>query len=202
MPTSKPVRDISDPRWQRAISHPIRVRLLAMLDEESASPVILAAKLNQPLGTVAYHVRTLFDLGLLKLVRTRQRRGATEHYYRAVGLPRGFRGSSEELDQDAWAALDPVSKQRVLTALLARANDLAAGSAAAGGFDDGRARVSMSRLKLDRKGWAAVGKEATKLLTRLQQIEQEAAVRLAKAPESAIDTGLTLMLFQTPPSGN
>jgi len=34
----------------RAISHPIRIRLLAMLDEEAASPVILASKLNQPLG--------------------------------------------------------------------------------------------------------------------------------------------------------
>ena len=47
----------------RAISHPIRIRLLAMFDEEPASPVILAKKLDQPLGTIAYHVRTLYDLG-------------------------------------------------------------------------------------------------------------------------------------------
>ena len=87
MPNQEPVTNITDPRWLRAISHPIRIRLLAMLDEEAASPVILASKLNQPLGTIAYHVRTLYDLGLLKLVSTRQRRGATEHYYKTTGHP-------------------------------------------------------------------------------------------------------------------
>ncbi len=63
MPNQEPVTNITDPRWLRAISHPIRIRLLAMLDEEPASPVILASKLDQPLGTIAYHVRTLYDLG-------------------------------------------------------------------------------------------------------------------------------------------
>ncbi len=59
-----------------------------MLDEGAASPVVLATKLDQPLGTIAYHVRTLYDLGLLELVSTRQRRGATEHYYRTKAHPR------------------------------------------------------------------------------------------------------------------
>src|ERR1700761_8538356 len=88
MPNQEPVTNIADPRWLRAVSHPIRIRLLAMLDEEPARPVILASKLQQPLGTVAYHVRTLYDLGLLKLVSTRQRRGATEHYYKTKAHPK------------------------------------------------------------------------------------------------------------------
>src|ERR1700679_1269985 len=105
MPNQEPVTNITDPRWLRAISHPIRIRLLSMLDEEPSSPVILASKLDQPLGTIAYHVRTLYDLGLLKLVSTRQRRGATEHYYQTTAHPRST--------ADAWDELDGVSKQRV-----------------------------------------------------------------------------------------
>ena len=54
----KPLTDLADPRWSRAIAHPLRVRLLAMLDEQAASPVVLANKLDQPLGTVSYHVRS------------------------------------------------------------------------------------------------------------------------------------------------
>jgi DNA-binding transcriptional ArsR family regulator len=193
MPNQEPVTNITDPRWLRAISHPIRIRLLAMLDEEAASPVILASKLNQPLGTIAYHVRTLYDLGLLKLVSTRQRRGATEHYYKTTGHPQ----SSEE----AWEGLDTISKQRLLTALIAKATDYATRSAAAGGFDAKEAHISTNALKLDQKGWDALAKESKKWLAKAEQIERESAERLAAdEPESETTTvGLTLMLFEALP---
>ena len=191
MPNQEPVTNITDPRWLRAISHPIRIRLLAMLDEEPASPVILASKLNQPLGTIAYHVRTLYDLGLLKLVSTRQRRGTTEHYYKTTGHP----ASSEE----AWEGLDTISKQRLLTALIAKATDYATRSAAAGGFDAKEAHISTNALKLDQKGWDALAKESRKWLAKVEQIEQEAAERLAQDPEAAVNVGLTLMLFEALP---
>src|ERR1700753_3210560 len=150
MANQEPVTNITDPRWLRAISHPIRIRLLAMLDEEAASPVILASKLNQPLGTIAYHVRTLYDLGLLKLVSTRQRRGATEHYYKTTGHP--------QFSDDGWDDMDTVAKPGVVTARHTRAYDHAPRSAAAGGFDASDAHFSSSSLKLDAKGWTALAR--------------------------------------------
>ena len=192
MPNQEPVTNITDPRWLRAISHPIRIRLLAMLDEEPASPVILASKLNQPLGTIAYHVRTLYDLGLLKLVSTRQRRGATEHYYKTTGHP----SSSEE----AWEGLDAISKQRLLTALIARATDYATRSAAAGGFDAKEAHISTDGLKLDRQGLEQLAQESKKWLARAQEIERESAQRAGQDAEAQqLSIGLTLMLFQALP---
>ncbi len=191
MPNQEPVTNITDPRWLRAISHPIRIRLLAMLDEEPASPVILASKLEQPLGTIAYHVRTLYDLGLLKLVRTRQRRGATEHYYKTTGHPTG--------SEEAWEGLDTISKQRVLTALIAKATDYATRSAAAGGFDANEAHISTDALKLDRRGWEELATESSEWLARAREIEQEAAQRIGQDPESALAVGLTLMLFEALP---
>ncbi len=162
-----------------------------MLEEEPASPVVLANKLDQPLGTIAYHVRTLYDLGLLKLVSTRQRRGATEHYYQTTGHPHA--------DNDVWDALDSVSKQRLLTAALARANDYATRSAAAGGFDVKDSHVSVSPLKLDRKAWTQLAKETKKWLAKAEQIEAEAAERIATDPESALPVGLNVMLFEALP---
>lgn len=191
MPNQEPVTNITDPRWLRAISHPIRIRLLAMLDEEAASPVILASKLDQPLGTIAYHVRTLYDLGLLKLVSTRQRRGATEHYYKTTGHP----SSSEE----AWEGLDAISKQRLLTALIAKATDYATRSAAAGGFDAKEAHISTDALKLDRTGWEQLARETKKWLGRAREIEREAAERLGAEPDQALSVGITLMLFEALP---
>jgi DNA-binding transcriptional ArsR family regulator len=191
MQAQEPVTNITDPRWLRAISHPIRIRLLAMLEEEPASPVILANKLEQPLGTIAYHVRTLYDLGLLKLVSTRQRRGATEHYYQTTGHPHAT--------NETWDALDSVSKQRLLTAALARANDYATRSAAAGGFDAKESHVSVSPLKLDSKGWTQLAKECKKWQAKAEQIEAEAAERIAANPDSAMPVGLNLMLFEALP---
>ena len=191
MANQEPVTNITDPRWLRAISHPIRIRLLAMLDEEPASPVILASKLGQPLGTIAYHVRTLYDLGLLKLVSTRQRRGATEHYYRTTARPT----ASEE----AWEELDTISKQRLLTALIAKATDYATRSAAAGGFDAGEAHISTDALKLDRLGWEQLAQEAKQWLARAQEIAQESAARSAEDPGATLAVGLTLMLFEALP---
>ena len=55
-----------------------------MLDGRTASPNQLARELDLPLGRVSYHIRLLNDLGAIELVRTEPRRGALEHFYRAV----------------------------------------------------------------------------------------------------------------------
>jgi DNA-binding transcriptional ArsR family regulator len=191
MPDRAPIANISDPRWVRAISHPLRIRLLAMLDEEAASPVILAGKLRQPLGTIAYHVRTLVDLGLLELVSTRQRRGATEHYYRTTAHPR--------FSDDAWAELNTVSKQRVLTAILSKAHDYASRSAAAGGFDAADAHFTSTALKLDPEGWTKLAGATKRWLEETAEIEQEAGARIARDPHSALDVGLVILLFEALP---
>lgn len=186
-----PITNISDPRWVRAISHPLRIRLLAIFDEQAASPVSLANKLQQPLGTIAYHVRVLHELGLVDLVSTRQRRGATEHYYRTRAHPR--------FTDHAWAQLDVVAKQRVLTAVLNEAHDYASRSAAAGGFDASDAHFTRTPFKLDAEGWTKLAQASKRWLEEAAEIEQEAAGRIAAEPHSALDVGLVLLLFQAIP---
>src|SRR5215211_3459933 len=73
-----------DHRLARALSHPLRLKLLAALNEGVASPNQLANRLGEPLANVSYHVRILLDLDCIELVETAQRRGAIEHFYRAL----------------------------------------------------------------------------------------------------------------------
>jgi DNA-binding transcriptional ArsR family regulator len=79
--------DIDDPRVVKALAHPIRMKILAILDEGTATPKDLAAELELPLENVSYHVRALKELGFIKLERTRQVRGAVAHHYKLAARP-------------------------------------------------------------------------------------------------------------------
>jgi DNA-binding transcriptional ArsR family regulator len=189
----KPITDIDDPRYVKALAHPLRIRILAMLADRTASPVQLSAKLDATLGTVAYHVRTLHSLGLVELVDTRQRRGATEHYYRAREHPR--------FPDDAWSGLAPVAKQRMLSAMLQQIGQYVTSSAAAGGFDRAEAHMTRTGLRLDERGWQQLAAATRKWLNEAERIQETAAKRLERAGdgagnEEAVDAGVVVMLFE------
>jgi DNA-binding transcriptional ArsR family regulator len=185
-----PVPNINDPRYVKALSHPLRVRILALLQERTASPRELAEWLDATLGTVSYHVRTLHDFGLIELVRTSQVRGAIAHHYRAKVRPR--------VSDEAWASAAPIVKQAAVGAALQTVDDYARASAAAGGFDRGEAHLTRTHLRLDQKGWQAAARACEKLLTDLAKVEEAASKRLAKAPHPDGDSGaaVVLMLFE------
>jgi DNA-binding transcriptional ArsR family regulator len=74
---------LNDPRAAKALTHPLRARLLTELSEES-SPKELAIQLGESLGKVSYHIRELERLGCIEQTRVRPVRGAVEHFYRAT----------------------------------------------------------------------------------------------------------------------
>ena len=184
------VKTLDDPRYIKALSHPLRVRILAILEERTASPGQLAELLEASLGVVAYHVRTLERLGLIKLVRTNQVRGAIEHHYRAQPRP--------TISDEGWAGAGPVAKQAYLSAFLQRVGDTTSAAAAAGGFDRADAHFTRTVAKLDQKGWAQLARACEQLLAKIDSIEAESAARAAKDPhrEELVDTGLVIMLFE------
>jgi DNA-binding transcriptional ArsR family regulator len=185
-----PVPNINDPRYVKALSHPLRVRILALLQERTASPRELAEWLDATLGTVSYHVRTLHDFGLIELVRTSQVRGAIAHHYRAKVRPR--------VSDEAWASAAPIVKQAAVGAALQTVDDYARASAAAGGFDRGEAHLTRTHLRLDDKGWQQAAKACEKLLADLGKVEEAASRRLAKDPHpnGESDAAVVLMLFE------
>jgi DNA-binding transcriptional ArsR family regulator len=69
-----------------ALAHPLRRQILRRLIAESCelSPRELAVGLDQSLSKLSYHVRVLAKCGAIKLVRTKQIRGSTQHFYRST----------------------------------------------------------------------------------------------------------------------
>jgi DNA-binding transcriptional ArsR family regulator len=184
------ITSIDDPRYVKAMSHPLRVRILAMLDERQASPNQLAGWLGASLGTVAYHVRTLLQLGLIELVDETRVRGAVEHHYRAVARP--------TVSAEAWDQASPIAKQAAVGSSLEVMGEYARLSAAAGGFDRPDAQLRRVLLKLDARGFAQLSKACEKLFERLEKIEADAAKRIGPDPhaEDVIETGFGVLLFE------
>jgi DNA-binding transcriptional ArsR family regulator len=186
----KPVGTIDDPRFVKAMSHPLRVRILAMLDERTASPNQLAGWLGAGLATVAYHVRTLAQLGLIELVDETRVRGAVEHHYRARERP--------NVTAEAWAQAPPVARQAAVGSSLDVIGDYACASAAAGGFDRDDAQLRRALVKLDARGFAQLSKACETLLEQAEKIEAAAADRIAQDPhaDDIVEAGLGVLLFE------
>lgn len=67
----------------KVLADPLRIRILELLCEERTTKQV-AGILGQPPTRLYHHVAALERVGLIRLARTRQRRGALEKYYLAV----------------------------------------------------------------------------------------------------------------------
>lgn len=82
-----PTREVSTLSIAKALTHPVRLRVLQrIVDGGEVSPSSLSEDLRVPLANVAYHVRYLKDLGLLRLTRTVPVRGTVQHIYVAADI--------------------------------------------------------------------------------------------------------------------
>ena len=186
-----PITNIDDARYVKAMSHPLRVRILALLDERIASPVELSGWLDATLGTVAYHVRTLERMGLVELVRETRVRGAVDHHYRSKERPR--------VSDEAWAAAPPIAKQAAVSSSLQTIDAYARAASAAGGFDDGNSHLTRTALRLDARGWNDLSRACLRLLAQVDRIEEGAKERMQRNPHTGEtkEAALVMMLFET-----
>jgi DNA-binding transcriptional ArsR family regulator len=149
----------------RAISHPLRHRLLGMLDGRVASPNQLARELGLPLGRVSYHIRLLSDLGAIELVRTEPRRGALEHFYKAVTSVWFSEGDWTKLPRSARRGILGQNLQQIFGDVTAAADD--------GGFDHPSSLVLRAPLQLDAAGLEEVAQLLRGALDRARELSVE-----------------------------
>ena len=181
----KPVSDVHDPKLAKAMAHPLRVRILAILDSGRASPSDLAAELGVPVENVAYHVRVLRQYGLVRLVRRAVRGAAVQHYYESVARPR--------VSDEAWERLPKVAKRAAVGTSLDEIARLVTGAAEAGGFDAADIHLTRRALALDDAGFREAAGLLSQLSDDLARVEETAASR---SPDRA--AALVLMLFERP----
>jgi DNA-binding transcriptional ArsR family regulator len=185
------ISDIGDPRLVKALAHPLRVQILSALEERVASPSDLAEELGAPLGNVSYHVRTLTELGLLKLVRRRTRRGAVEHYYQATGRA--------TVSDKAWAQVPTVVRKAMTGVALEQAIEQAVSAARNGGFDAAGTSVTRHAVALDEEGVKELSQALERLHGEVDAITKRSAGRTGEGDEQR-QVGLVAMLFEHAPA--
>jgi DNA-binding transcriptional ArsR family regulator len=178
-----------DQRLVKALAHPLRVEILAILNERMASPNELSKELEEGLSQVSYHVKVLKDFECIEMVKTEPRRGAVEHYYRATA--RAFLSDRE------WQKLPDSIKPGMSAAFVKMLIGDVIEALNGGTFDarDDR-HVSWTPGVVDEQGWAESVDLVNETLNQLIKIHEGSAKRLAKSGEEGIPATAVLMNFE------
>lgn len=178
-------------RVLRVISHPIRIEALRVLQSRTASPKELAEELGESINNVSYHFKYLHLEDCIEIVSTAPRRGAVEHYYRAKATPAHAGGSWPRLPEAIRAEISGVEVRNLFGEAIRALN--------AGTFDAGESRsLYWTPMDLDEEGWRQLRERQAAWADELEQINAEAAERLAKGDSAATRVVAGVIGFETP----
>jgi DNA-binding transcriptional ArsR family regulator len=177
----------------KAFAHPLRVQILIILNERVASPNLLSQELDQSLNLVAYHVRVLEKYDCIELVDTKQRRGATEHFYRAT--------RRQFLTDSQWARMPDALRPGLSGAMLKAVFDDIEEAVGKDTFDEIEDRhLSRTPMVVDGQGWGEVATLLAETLDRVLEIQAAASERLANSEESGMLSKVEILHFKSPES--
>ncbi|HWO15742.1 MAG TPA: winged helix-turn-helix domain-containing protein [Solirubrobacterales bacterium] len=175
----------------KALAHPLRVHILALLNERVASPNQLANQLGERLGDVSYHIKALKESDCIELVRTEPRRGAVEHFYRAT--------KHAFFSDEDWEQL-PMSVKPSMSANLLRdiVDDAMAAMEAGTFYARSDHHLSWTPTMLDEQGWREAVVAQMEFVERLLQIQAQSTERLAETGAEGFPASFALMGYETP----
>ena len=172
MPKTKKKKEGVEQIVAKAFAHPLRVQILIILNEKTASPNMLSQQLDQSLNLVAYHVRVLEKYDCIELVDTKQRRGATEHFYRAT--------RRQFLSDDEWSRMPTNLRPGMAGAMLKSVfEDIEAASKSGTLEEVEDIHLSRTPMVVDKQGWSEVSTLMQSTLDRLLEIQADASQRIA-----------------------
>lgn len=180
-------------RLARALNHPLRARILAVLNDRPMASVELADHFDFNLSNVSYHVRVLHDLRLIERVGTVQVRGATKTTY--AGTTRML------LDDEVWSQLSKETRTGITGAAVGEAFERAATALAAGTIDS-KPDFAVINLKidLDDLAWRKVAAIIKAAYEKISEIEVESTNRAD--PGDTERFTISLLAYESPKDGD
>ena len=184
------------------LKHPLRVRILEVLNEGPRSPSQFVEEgliprehynnYQQALSLASYHFRELEKEGCLEVIESIPRRGAVEHVYRGMARIDFDAAEFEAMPQNTRRELSRISLQ----GLIARADRAIITET----FDARPDRhLSWMPMQLDERGWEEVIDTLAATFGELIQIRHDAKDRLAASGEEVVPATVALLGFQSPP---
>ena len=181
-----------DERLVEALSHPTRSRALNILSERAASPTEIGHEIGLSGTLVAHHVKKLLELGCVEEVGSRQRRGATERFYRAT--VRHF------FDQQSWAAVPDDDRLGIVMSVVRMISEDLAEGMQYEGFTRDDTHLSRTPMRLDREGWDETVELLANTLEGLLRIREAAGLRLGAGQQAdQILASVSILHFEMPP---
>ncbi len=175
----------------KAASHPIRVQAYSILAEQVASPKEVAELIDEDVSNVSYHIRELAKIGLIELVSTKQRRGATEHFYRSVQRPL--------VTEDEWREFSPQERENFTTWAVQLILIDVARSMSVGLLDERADRhLTRTPFRVDEEGWKELVEIHLEAFYRTMEVQARSDERRARSGESGMAVYSTFMLFEGP----
>lgn len=196
MGNGKPTRAERDRSTAATVlAHPLRVRILEVLNQRDMSPVEFCregfAPANMEISHVAYHFRELAEYGALGVVEQNARRGSVEHVYRGLGRAYFSDLQWNELDREERVRLSKTMVQ----GLVARIE----GALMSDTFD---ARVNRHltwiAMRLDEQGWSEMTTALGAAFSEVEQIRADAEARLDRDGEEGIPSTCGILGFPSP----
>jgi predicted transcriptional regulator len=180
-----------DRRLVKALGHPVREHILAVLNERIASASEIAEELGADVSSFYHHVEELEKFGCIERVETKRRRGANEHFFQAR--------TSVFFDDVAWRQLpSTVKDDQAASNLQFLIDDVVAAvkEETLNARDD--RHLSWTPGFFDEQSW----KEATDLMNATMEslcsIREAAALRLTESGERGMPATLAMLAFETP----
>jgi hypothetical protein len=183
------------------LGHPIRVRILEILNEgpkspsqfveEGLVPKEMYRSYPQALSLAAYHFRELEKAGCLEIAESIQRRGAVEHIYRGLARVYFTDEDFEQLPIEDRRRLSRISFQ----GLIARADS----AMQADTFDSRTERhLVWMPFGVDERGWEEMMTSMSACFGEIERIRHDAADRLAGSGDEAITVTFGMLGFVSP----
>jgi hypothetical protein len=188
------------------ISHPVRVRILEVVNEREMSPsefvnsglvpteIAKGRDFNNQLSMVAYHFRGLLKAGCLEIVGERPVRGAVEHIYRGKAIAYFTDAQWAAIPLDQRAAIS----RTVYQGLVARVESAMHTET----FDSQIDRtLAWTPLLLDERGWAELHTALAACFGEVEQIKVDARKRVEKSGEPGMPATFAILGFESPAVG-
>lgn len=162
-----------DRRIAKALSHPLRTEIIAILSDRCASPSEMSETLGEPLSNVSYHTNELLKLECLEVVDQEQVRGAMKTRYRAT--------TKMLLDNADWEQLGKTVRTGISINALNEVTRRASDAMEAGSFDERTDRTLITmKLDVDEQAWHDANEALRVAYERIGEVEVEAALRKAE----------------------
>lgn len=170
-----------DPNLIHALKHPLRVKMLRVLSEQTASPKMMAQMFREPLGTVSYHADVLRQYECIEEVRREPRRGAEEHFYRAK--PKASLGAR------SWQQVPAALKEDFVAMSLESFSSRFIQALENGAFNEGKGSdFSWEPITVDEHGWQETREILEEVGARFESVAERSRRRLAG------DDGISLVV--------